>query len=71
MSEKKEMISRLKAKNLQLRADLAALKIDASEAVKNKKAELEKKLTEISDMLSKVNEDFSEGVAKKINSWLK
>lgn len=71
MSEQKELILRVEAKKKELQAELASAKNKMIGNAKEAKAELEKKIENISDDLKNANKDFSETISKKLNKWMR
>lgn len=71
MSEVTELKSRVEAKKKQLEADLAKAKADAHGDANDAEKAIRSKLEELNSYLSDGWDNFSEGVAEKLNSWLK
>lgn len=69
--QKKELMSRADAKIKQLKANLAKFEVDVRSSKNEEVEKLEKQLAELTAATKLASENFSESVAKKINSWLK
>ncbi len=70
MSQKDELIQRMKAKKAQMSADLENLKLKAHENKNEKEKELESKIEELSGDIKELSNNFSESVAERVNKWL-
>lgn len=70
-NQKKELLLRAEAIKKQVEADLAKLKVGAQESMNLERGRLESKLNEVSATIKEAEENFTEAVAGKINSWLK
>lgn len=71
LSQKEELKDRVRAKRKEIEARLAQESADAKAQGRESKKQLEQKLEELNDLLKDGWDDLTEGVAAKLNTWLK
>ena len=69
-AQTEELKARVEAKKKIIEAEIAQLKADAKGAKNQQVEKLEKKLGELHSALEKGWDNVTDGMAKKLNSWL-
>lgn len=71
MSQRDELRDRVEAKKKRLEAQLSEFKADARSTSREQSQQLQAKLDALTESLKDGWDDLTEGVAGKLNAWLK